>query len=247
MKLKTSCAICLSKKSTPEWMSVDLSDPGYLVLECPDNHISISLLPVHKFALLFDLASMGFLDGYYREAVSGFYVSIERFLEFYSHVVLMHRGMSHEDIKQGWKLLKTQSERQLGAFLTLYMAEQKTPCKYLSRDMIELRNNVVHKGYFPTKQEAYKFGKTIFEFIFERIVELRNGYSKEISDLTASILSDQKDAALLKYGEKNIKILVQGLPTILNRFIIEEDITKVFFDDSLEKLKAYRENIWKNE
>lgn len=247
MQLRTNCAACLSNNESTDWMNVDLSDSGYLVVKCPRSHTSVSLVPVHKFALLFDLAAMGFMDGYYREAVSGYYVSLERFTEFYTFVVLLKRGLTIDAVKAGWKNLSKQSERQLGAFLAIYMAEHQKHCDYLSRELIELRNNVVHKGYFPTRAEAFNFGKSIYEYILERIIELRKDYFDEISVMTSSITADQRDDAIKQYGEKNVKMLVQGLPTILNRFLVEEDPKDFGFDENLQKLKKYRPNIWRND
>lgn len=69
------------------------------------------------------------------------------------------------DMQEPWKEMSRQSERQYGAFVALYFVVcGKCPVKP-SQKMIEFRNNITHKGYFPTKEEALDYAKYVSSHI----------------------------------------------------------------------------------
>jgi hypothetical protein len=103
--------------------SSELNDSGIYQVRCPKGHEGYVLLQQQKFELLFDIGACTVLDGYYREAVSSFTSSLERFYEFFVRVVLLQNGTPHGEIGAMWKHLAKQSERQLGAYIVLYTRE----------------------------------------------------------------------------------------------------------------------------
>lgn len=61
--------------------------------------------------------------------------------------------------------VSSQSERQLGAFIFLFTQHFKTKPELLHDNLVKLRNEVIHKGKIPTKDEAIKYGQEILELI----------------------------------------------------------------------------------
>jgi hypothetical protein len=71
---------------------------GKLTVRCKQGHITVVTLPIPAFELLFDLGCSALLDGYSREAVTSFAVSLERFEEFTCRLLLARRNVSLEGI-----------------------------------------------------------------------------------------------------------------------------------------------------
>lgn len=67
--------------------------------------------------MLSQIGANAIIDGYYREAVSSFSASLERFYEFSVHVLMRHFGKNSQQFKSAWRPISNQSERQLGAFV----------------------------------------------------------------------------------------------------------------------------------
>ena len=129
------------------------------------------ILQESKFELLLEMGVLAFVDGYYREAVASLAASIERLYEFYIFAVAQNRGINEVEISSTWKNVKNQSERQIGAFLFLYLLENGKRPEVLSNRFTEFRNNVIHKGYFPTKDEVIEYGEVIVQ-IMDNIMNL---------------------------------------------------------------------------
>lgn len=56
------------------------------------------ILQESKFELLFEMAVIAFIDGYYREVVASLAASIERLYEFYIFAVALNRGITEAEI-----------------------------------------------------------------------------------------------------------------------------------------------------
>jgi hypothetical protein len=69
-----------------------------------------------------------------------------------------HSTLADDVIRKSWKLISSQSERQLGAYIFVFAATFRDVAPTLSNQMTELRNNVIHKGILPEKHEAVEFG-----------------------------------------------------------------------------------------
>src|SRR3989337_476368 len=104
---------------------VDIRDDGLYEITCQNGHTTITALQEQKFEVLFDIGAHAIFDGYYREAVSSFISSLERFYEFYIKVISREQNVSPEEFNQCWKMVARHSERQLGAFICLYLFENK--------------------------------------------------------------------------------------------------------------------------
>jgi len=123
---------------------------------------------------LFELGLAAINDQYFREAVSSFSAALERFYEFSIRVLAADAGIKPEEFNAAWKNLSRQSERQLGAFIATHLIVEKSVPKVLASKETEFRNDVVHKGRFPSKAEALKFGDSVLSVIKPTLTLLRS-------------------------------------------------------------------------
>jgi hypothetical protein len=109
------------------------------------------VLQQQRFELLFDMGACALLDGYHREAVSSFTSSLERFYEFFIRASFLQIGHTLDEVEAVWKPIAKHSERQLGAYVAIYMRECGAAPALLSSKNIEFRNNVIHRGKIPDR------------------------------------------------------------------------------------------------
>lgn len=144
---------------------VEVRDDGRYVFTCTQGHRTVTVLQQQKFELLFEMGAYAILDGYYREAVASFASSLERFYEFFVKAKLFEEQVPEDAMAEFWKQVASQSERQLGAFVCLYTLTFKRPPTMLSNSRISFRNEVIHKGKIPTKDEALAYGQAVLDVI----------------------------------------------------------------------------------
>lgn len=150
------------------------SDDGKYEVRCALGHVGTVFVDNVKFELLFEMGLNAVVDGYPREAVSSFASALERFYEFYCHVVADSSAIPHEQIDVAWKAVGKQSERQLGMFIAcaLSLTKQCPPLLNPNRE-VTFRNKVIHGGYIPTIEEAISFGDVVMTQINESLDTLR--------------------------------------------------------------------------
>jgi hypothetical protein len=124
------------------------------------------------------------VDGYYREAVSSFASSLERFYEFFVRACFIEGECPDDQFKSSWEAVSPQSERQLGAYIFTYLQSFKQTPDILTRKEREFRNEVVHKGEIPTRQKTINFGQRVLEIIQPAIWKIRDRFPKGIFLLT---------------------------------------------------------------
>jgi hypothetical protein len=147
MKVPMLCLTCaVGGKTEVRPVSIVVRDDGRYETVCDNGHSIVILLQQLKFEILFDIGAYAIADGYYREAVSSFTSSLERFYEFAIRVILHKRGVTAEIIDAVWKQVSNQSERQLGAFIVLYLSEFQSSPPVLKTKDVKFRNEVIHKG-----------------------------------------------------------------------------------------------------
>lgn len=188
---------------------------------------------------------MALLDGYSREAVSSIASSLERFYEYYIQVVCLKHGIMHETFLEAWKPVSRQSERQLGAFLFLYLLENKKPLSPVILDArpsseggspritwTEFRNNVIHKGYIPSSEEVIAYGDLVYQFIYQLISELKATSSEFMQNATFHHLKRGIDA------ESGNPMTTMGIPTLIN--LVRADRPEQTFREALKGLEKYK-------
>lgn len=217
MKVSLSCIQCNLNKDNN--YSFELRDDNIYPITCENGHESIILMESHKFELLFEMGMKAMLDGYFREAVSNFAVSIERFHEFSMEVfiqsLLNTENSNNEhfqldrtsEYNKAWKTISNQSERQLGAYTMLYLSVFKFAPELIKPKYVEFRNKVIHKGYFPTEKETLSYAKDVFSYLQTKLIELKKNmdeyveftYDRKLREYIT--VEDINGKYLVKWGE----------------------------------------------
>jgi hypothetical protein len=182
MKLRMSCVQCVKEKihENEQDLLLEIRDDGIYGVTCVNGHHSTVILGHHKYEILFEMGVLALSDGYTREAVSNFAASLERFYEFSIEVLLRNRGLFSSDFDQTWKNLRNQSERQLGAFLILYLNHFTKPPVMFDEKLTKFRNDVIHKGKFPTYEEVIKYSEAVFIYIKNHLIELKEHFGEAL-------------------------------------------------------------------
>lgn len=184
MRLLVHCATCFQELGHPsrELAYVEFKDDALYEFTCSFGHTSITALQQQKFEILFEIGAHAILDGYYRESVSSFASSLERFYEFSIRIFLEHSTKSDKLFRSTWKTVSSQSERQLGAFLFLWATHFKETPELPPQNMITFRNEVIHKGKIPTKEEAIAYGNSVLAVLKPKINALRSKFTEEVEN-----------------------------------------------------------------
>ncbi|MBM4867551.1 hypothetical protein HYO49_13480 [Vibrio parahaemolyticus] len=180
MKLNISCFECHRQdlNSLFDHVEVVLRDDGLYETICPNGHTELTVLSNVKFEVLFEIGAHAILDGYYREAISSFSSSLERFYEFFLKVLMTEKGLEWESILNSWKSVSNQSERQLGAYIIMYTSELGEHPPLLKGKLVNLRNKVIHQGKIPTKDEVMEYGQAVLDVIRPVLKMINERYSK---------------------------------------------------------------------
>ena len=205
MKIFLRCPSC----NLEEQFTIELLPKNDCVYEvsCPKGHSFRANILYHEFEKLFEVAVNALADDYLREALGSFAASHERFMELFIRIAMKTNGVNDEQLKDTWKKISRQSERQLGAFIVLFVWEFGTQPPLLTPGLIELRNKVVHQGYFPTKDECLKYGKAVLDSIRQTIRILY--YSEKHNPELIRSINEQGD-----FSSKDIKLHYYAYPLI---------------------------------
>jgi hypothetical protein len=180
MRIRLICAECY-EQSGRAWFVDTIRDDGLYTGKCPAGHNLLLATQTLRHEMLFEIALNAIEDKYYREAVASFAASVERFYEFGVKVICYSRGIAQAQFDQAWRKVANQSERQLGAYVFLYFFEFGTLPELLSNRMAELRNEVVHRGLLPSKDDAVAFGSAAYEVIQHGVRQLRETHLDHVN------------------------------------------------------------------
>ncbi len=235
MKLLISCQKCLTEDKINDlnFVEVEMCDDGIYKMKCDKGHQSTIFIQEQKFEILFDLGAMAFMDGYYREAVSSFAASLERFYEFFVESVLASKNIDHEQYLKTWKMVATQSERQMGGFYFLYLNEFGESADPAEKKQVEFRNNVIHKGYIPKREETLEYGGYVLKYIFNTAKKLRAMHKTGVEKTV--------NRKQLINGPKHGSYLTVSIPTIIHMSARDDEFGNKTFEESLQRLTEYRE------
>jgi hypothetical protein len=206
-----------------EVMFVELRDDGLYDVTCSQGHRNILALSNLKFEVLFQSGAMALLDGYVREAVSSIAAALERFYEFYIRVMLLKHDIPPQDLERTWKMVSSQSERQVGAFFFMYLLENKRAVSFIPDKYVKFRNDVIHKGYIPTSEEVISYGEQVLTFIFSISKELNAGsneFVRRMLDLDSGKIAEKYRG--LPYSKRlsstiiNLSMHARGFDLIFN-------------------------------
>lgn len=175
---------------TSDYCAVDIRDDGIYEITCIKGHKTVTLLQQLLFEILFDVGAYAITDGYYREAVSSFTASLERFYEFFIKVICSKNGVSDDVFKKTWALVSKQSERQLGAYIFFYSMENNSPPNLPDS---AFRNSVIHKGVIPSKEAAIKYGNEILNLINPVLYALKKKYPEHVQRVVSQHFSEMRE------------------------------------------------------
>lgn len=141
-------------------------------LKCPNGHEFSADILYHDFQKQFEIGVCTMAEGHYREALNAFTACYERFMELVIRVIMSAHRIDSCVFDDSWKHVSRHSERQIGAFTLLYALEFAKAPPLLSGKLVELRNKVIHQGYFPTRSECLSYGQAVLAFARESLVQL---------------------------------------------------------------------------
>jgi hypothetical protein len=118
---------------------IDIKDENYYETTCRRGHTRFTILTQPKFEILFEMGAVALIDGYTREAVSSMAAALERFYEYWLHVIMLKAGIPQDRFQEAWKIVSRQSERQFGAFVFSYFREFQRPPDILPQNWVEFR------------------------------------------------------------------------------------------------------------
>lgn len=212
---------------------VELRDDGRYVFICEKGHTTITVVQEQKFEVLFDLGAYAILDGYYREAVASFTSSLERFYEFFVKAYLFESGLSKEIFYKAWKNVSQQSERQLGAFIFMYCRAFSDAPELLDQKQIKLRNDVIHKGKIPTKDEAIAYGEAVLNVIRPILKRVKKDFPEGVQSTILNHLMESRKA------DEGQQVGTMTIATIIS--LTSGEDKEVTLDESLASKKWWRE------
>lgn len=206
---------------------VPINDNGIYNLTCKNGHTIYISHNCKKYELLFESGYLAYTDGYYREAVASIASSLERFFEYCTLLFTINNEVDNEEFKKGWKLVKNQSERQLGAFYFLYLNFFKKTIQPMSNQDVEFRNKVIHKGYFPSREETLNYIQNVFNKINEIAKEIFLNINQEVFDKVELLLEEEMKKQKLKPGN-----LCMSVPMLLSDIFCDNSKS---FDDKIDR------------
>lgn len=199
MQTFTTCMRCQIDDGVPNLSSMglaDISESGVVEVTCDRGHHTAMVLQQTKFEILAELGVKAIVNSSFREAVSSFAASLERLHEFFIEATCRKNGISPEKFASSWKHMANQSERQLGAFIAIFLLDNGEPPKLLPQRQVELRNAVVHKGLLPTREQAVRFGQAVFDCALPVLLMLRSAsYAETIHALTLELIDGRSKQA----------------------------------------------------
>lgn len=237
MRLMLTCRDCAEDRRGAS-IYAGLTDEGVLRARCAMGHETTTVLQAQRFELLYEMGALALLDGYDREAVATFSTAFERFLEFYIRTIAHARRLSVQVIADAWNLVAVQSERQLGAFIWLRTLEFGAAPK-LDQKMTALRNGVVHKGQFPSSDDALRYAR----YVFEQIVALGSELRARFEDASHTVIAAAQADAARKAGQF-AKLSWAYIPFALNWALTPDGWRGQTFDRMMADLQERRSDVW---
>lgn len=217
---------------------VELNEVGLYFSKCLNNHEKWMVIQEQLFQVLFDLGALALSDGYTREAVSSFASSLERFYEFIIKLILISDKNDEEVIDVVWKDIGKQSERQLGAYLSIYTHKFKKVPSIPSTKWVKFRNEVTHNGMIPSESKTLEYGQLISDLIFDTLLDLKNYYKGDISNLLIKVYNFN----YRKMREKNSnlsRVCTATYLTLIQLGSIEsEEFQRLNMKDEIKRLRG---------
>jgi len=239
MKIFAVCAQCMRDDiENADMALVEPNSAGFYKFTCSKGHQSFHVPQESDFEILFEIGCYAIVDGYYREAVSTFSAALERFYEFYLNLVYRKKKIDKDFYIKSWKEVSNQSERQLGAFIFAWLLENKENPEVLRQKQREFRNDVIHKGFIPSRDQAVNFGQAVLDLISSQIKTIKTNYKDEIHEYICN-LQFERIAKIPKGAART-----SGVQGFTLSIVVEED-KKLTLSNELVRIARKRESFIK--
>lgn len=215
---------------------------------CVNGHKNIFFLNIPRYSLHFENGLEAYLNDNYIEAFVSFFSALEDYrLEFAKSYLYMFCNVPYEVISEQFKDISKQSERIYGAYVSAYLGYFKRPVDIkksgefypiLANETVRLRNAIVHKGYYPSKEEVEEHGYLIYQHIKYHTMNYTHIFG-ETEELPVSIQWGLEKLGHWINSSKNqmkthkIEIVNSDISTMRTTMVPEHDKIKTF-DELLE-------------
>jgi hypothetical protein len=200
MKISVFCKEC-SLENPSKYYLLNVQDTQQYEIKCDNGHATYFINNCAKYETLFEIACNAIIDGYYREAISSFSSSLERFYELFIKSSLYEKDHTKDEVNAFWSPIANQSERQLGAFVSVHILTTGSTADILTNNQSAFRNSVIHKGKIPDYAETVKYGQRISDIIKYALLAARKHFPKGLDMFFANELESHspRGSALMSY------------------------------------------------
>ena len=233
-KINLFCAMCHEDALENKVTMSELNESEIYNFKCSNGHDTSITLTNFKFEILFQIGAHAINDGYYREAISSFSSAVERAYEAITKIMLLRAEVSYAEILNFWKTVSKQSERQLGAYLSIYLATMKSTPPTMPQKLTEFRNLVIHNGRLPTREEALDYGQKSLDLIRQLTAIMRNNFDDEANKYQFYTIKEKK-----WQGKYRVSTTIDS---IINWQLADEDFQKIPLEVALTSMQNYVEN-----
>jgi len=218
---------------SPGYAIMHFNDENVYVYTCKNGHKNAVVHQQEKFELLFESASNAIANGYFREGISSIASSLERFYEFCLKVFSIDYSITEDVFTNAWKNISKQSERQLGAFIFLYTFRFGKMPEMMSSSQTEFRNDVIHKGHFPTYEKTINYAQAVLNVIYSILKELKTHCNESVEKVIQTRLNKMHKKAF-EYTDRPTTISTFTIVNIMRKV---EYYSSVNFEEHIEKLQ----------
>lgn len=202
MQIFAMCMECQKELGHPSFepFFVPYYEDRIAHITCSRGHKSVYIIQSQKFEILMESGVNALAAGFTLEACASFSAALERLYEFALKVIATHRDVNEDAYMETYREMSRQSERQLGAFLVLFVLQFGSAYKP-NRSIAEFRNSVIHKGLIPTPEQACDFCSKVYLEILSITERLQTELSEAIDQVVLADLQERyakADATLPK-------------------------------------------------
>jgi len=215
--------------------SAEYTDSNRYETVCALGHRGVVALQQQKFEVLFEIGAYAINDGYYREAVSSFTSSLERFYEFFIRASFRQNGIDAAVFAEAWKNLSNHSERQLGAYVMTYTSALGRSPALLPQKRVEFRNAVVHKGRIPTRAEALDYGGAVLDLLRSAILDAQGAFPEGVQRTIADHIISAATS-----GPGNLPVATTSIATIVSLSMGEPAHHQRTLESALNGLRVHQ-------
>lgn len=228
--------LIIACKNCTKMNRVPFCNNYYYKHECSCGTVNYFYLEQQDFEILFDIGAYSILEGNYREAVVSFASSLDKFYEFFVKANYYEKKLDDASVEAASKQLYL-SERIFGGYYSLYLYRfKKTP--HILKDInVKLRNKVVHRGLFPDKMEALKFGENVLDIIQKTIDYIYINKKYRIQYGIKKIRNSQYKIALDFFKKNNITNYNSVCMSSVIKFTVQRFENEISLEQKIDNLK----------